>query len=425
VSIGLFGLVLGTVLTHGTARAGSAGVVLHAGDLPAALERVAADTGADPAALDGRRPTALVSGQMPRITGAKHLRQCTGRPVSHAMLRRDLDLATEMWLAMDVAAADAALATVLDRIVCLSEPLEPSMAARAALLRGVLRHALKDDPGASTAFAQALRYQPDLQWDGDIPPDAKSLFESARETAPDRGAASLHLVPGAPGLTEVRVDGHSVVPIDGRVALSAGPHLLQLLRPTILTVELEATGEVVVVWPTLVQDAWAGEVDEATRQADLLGLARSSALDPSAIIFAPGAQRTWRLDPGTTVWTPQTRPLGDRLARPLLLGGSVAVLAGGALMVRASLRASDIVSGVEDDQSGASPSLDSTTYRTEIDALASERRWYGSGAGLAALGAALSGTGLALELSGAHPWRLGPMALPGGAGVGLHHGAHP
>jgi hypothetical protein len=101
------------------------------------------------------------------------------------------------------------------------------------------------------------------------------------------------------------------------------------------------------------------------------------------------------------------------------------VLAGGALMVRASLRASDIVSGVEDDQSGASPSLDSTTYRTEIDALASERRWYGSGAGLAALGAALSGTGLALELSGAHPWRLGPMALPGGAGVGLHHGAHP
>ena len=413
-------LLLSLVLS-GTATAQTPSrVVLHAGDLPTALEKVQRDTGTQAALLDGRRPGSLLPGDKPIVAGKVRINRCGGKPATNAELHREIAAAAEMWLAMDIKSADTRLAGALSRVVCLSEPLEPSMAARGAFLRGAILHALGDTPGAKSAFGVALRYRPELTFDADIPPDAAPLFKEAKAARESLAPATIQIVPGQPGALDLRVDGHSAAAKEGKIALSSGTHLLQVVRPVSITLEvtIEANTTTSLVLPGMVKDEWATQIDDPARRADLLGLIRASSIGQSSVVFVPGKTGTWSLEPEADVWQLKTRSIRDRLQQPLLVAGGVSLASGAVVMAIYASQAAAVRSDISEDQASTSPTLNTATYRAKLDTLARHRTWYWTGAGVATAGLIAAGTGAWLRWAPrTQRVHVQPVPMLGGGGL--------
>ncbi len=418
-------LALAVQLT-GPARAEQGShVVIHDGDLPEALEQVSNDTGVDKTRLDGRRPTELVGGDKPLLAGTATISACTAESIDNDAFRSSVNEATELWFAMDTAAALARVESSLQKLPCIHEPLEPSMAAQAAFLLGALRAAQGDESGARVAFDQALRIKPTLVWNPDVPPDAQPLFNQVQAEQADTPRTTLQVIPGDPGAVPLRVDGQSPVGDPNALKLAAGPHLIQVLGATTHTMlaTFEPDGHAWLIVPSQIDDTWAARADEPQYRRALQGLVHAAQFSDTTTVYVPGKDGTWQYTPSSRAWQRTTRPLGDRLRNPLLIGGGVALATGAVFMTITAVKASSIEEDIRDDQAATAPSLSTRSYQQKVDALATQRRWYWVGAGVASAGVIALGTGTWLSIK--HRNRslsIAPMGLIGGMGLAVHGG---
>lgn len=402
------------------ALAADGGIVLHDGSLPAAIAAVSRDTGVGSERLDGRRPTELVGDGAVATGGDIAVLPCTGTVRSNDTIRRAVGEATEMWLAMDVTAARARLMVGLEHLACFTDPLEPTMAARGAFLLGALLHAEGDEAGAISAFSGALRFSPELEWDTDIPPDAKPLLERARTERMAAPLAVLHLVPGERGGASLRIDGRAPIGDNNAIQLVAGRHLIQIIHPFPATVlvELPPGGEAWIVVPSLVEDTWAAANNTGKDRARLRGLVEAAEPKLSRTIYLASESGTHRLEVGADEWTLETRSVADKVRRPLLVGGGVTLAAGLSLMAATSARGGGLAREITDDQGAVRPNLDTVSHRLKTQQIARQRKLYWVGAGMATVGLLATSAGAWIAIKNRR-LQAGAMVLPGGGGLRL------
>jgi hypothetical protein len=365
-------------------------VVLYEGDPVPSLQAAAADLEVDPAALQPIRPGELPGGDTPLLFG-RDTRFCSVDGAGNGALR-DLVTRAEGHLAYQrTAEASAVLDTAAASLACLPEPIEASLAARIAWLRGVLALRSGSTTEAASAFRLAATFQPGLTWDSRFPPDTTGTFDAARVLP----AASVEVPVGVGGTATLWVDGRAAAT---PLRLAPGRHYLQVLdgpRAWTALVEVAADPPLAVVTRGWLDTLVLSDLDETGRR--LLLLAVRASLPGDTVYARIGGQTlrvdaTWRVLPHHAVPRPVCAE-GRRCAGVALLGAGAGVFAsGGVGFVLAEARVNALA---------ASPAGESAeAYATRVGAQDEAKRWLGVSAGLAGAGLVLSGVGVALELPG-------------------------
>ena len=208
-----------------TAWAG--GSVLNLADVPDAEAQVAAAATVEASSLTTVTFVALA--QRPsRLEGGGELSWCEGAPTDLAGLQSSVEAAEKSLAYMEYEAAATSLGAAIEGMACLTEPVDPSLAARAHYLQGITAHRSGFAEAATESFQQAFAFDPDLTWDDSYPPKAKTLFDVAKASSAEPVAVTV--VPRA----ALVVDGHK---INGDLSLAPGRHLLQV-GPNTATLEL-------------------------------------------------------------------------------------------------------------------------------------------------------------------------------------------
>lgn len=382
-------------LLWGVGAAAGQELVLH-GDVAAsvAVERVTA--------LSARAPSELrvVSlrhhlGVAALVVGAGEVRPCGSPRTRSSALRGAADEAEEAVLGGRYAEAARILADGLSALGCLDDVLEPELAARLYLLRGLLRFDEGDTDAAAADLAQARRIHPELSWDARMEPLARPLFQQADPTREAR--ATLRVFPEPSVGEALWVDG---VRVSSPVALPAGEHVVQYAGAVVHTVRFELHG---VEDSTLVVPAHVGD-DALTWVRDG---ARRDDLDTLLAPFSPAGVPTWIAlpeqtwhRPGAGAWSlvathrvpKRRRTTGNTV---LGVGGGVMLATGGVLSAVGWVRG---MSAYRDGDAGGDPTWGEYEQAAARHASASRQLWIGEALG--GTGAVLLGVGLAVPLGG-------------------------
>ncbi|MEN9785276.1 MAG: hypothetical protein RLZZ299_540 [Pseudomonadota bacterium] len=285
------------------AAAHAADPVVHAGaDSAAVLARVAATAGVPVTELRAVTLPELVQGRAPVLLGGGKLTPCTAAASNRAAIEASLDIAKGAILYMEYGSARAALDAAIRGLGCLQEPVEPSLAARAWYLLGIVAHASSDQATSRAAFRQARLFQPDMTWDPNYPPAAQVTFDAVAAEMRAVSLVSLAVVPEPPE-GAVRIDGRPVKVVGGTVAVSPGAHHVQVGAGSLVTVniEVDANAPATLLLPQFVtQDAlrWAGDGD---RRAALTAIL-SGSLGNTGSVFVVSGDVLWRVRLGGSAW---------------------------------------------------------------------------------------------------------------------------
>ncbi len=315
-------LVLALLASTDPAHAGAN--VVYGDDAEEAVRHVAADTGLPVWDVHPTAAADLASGDAPQAVGAGQVPGCIGSPVTNAQIR-DVVAKVETRIAWqdttalaDLAAADASLA-------CLSEPAEASLGGRLFFLYGIAAGDAGLPDQAQAAFARALTFQPSLAWDTRFSPKLRTPFDAALASTAARAKRQVTLGPGVEGAATLWIDGQLVQVASGRVEVSDGLHLVQVLLPKVSTFPLVASERAVaIVVPSALSVRAVAEAAEPSRQAVLQPLIEQRfAADDTTYVWT-GA-RTWKagswdaLPPSNAMVEERHRAVGQRL---LLAGGT-------------------------------------------------------------------------------------------------------
>lgn len=386
-------------------------VVVYAGvSREAAVTQAATDTGRPAADLSPVTLTELMGSRGPLLVGPGRIEPCVGLPSDNAQIERHLAAAENAINYLDPVAATAALDQADAAQLCLGEAAQPTLAGRAAFLRGIVAVDAGDEQAARKAFAQAHVYAPGTAWDSAFPPNGRRLFDEAAAEVASRKPVRLAVLPSGGGFS-VRVDGQA--PLDANAApVTPATHIVQVgAAPRFSTVRVTITDDATVVLPALVRPSnanWVTEPLTATRLATVLATAVPA--DADVIVVLPDSTWSGNATQGWSVVARHT-PKWSRRSAPntvLLATGAGLGLGGGALAVASLIQGS--AAADEADSAGAFDewTLANTRYEGARSRLL-------IGEGIAALGTLAFGVGLAVPL-GAPPDRatISFWTTPGG-----------
>lgn len=359
----------------------------------------------------GRDPVAV--GDDGEVTG------CGDAPRSQEHLQKIVEQAQSHVDNLREGAARSALDVAAGTLVCLSDHVDPQLAARVFFLRGVTAHRDADLVAALAEFRQALIFHDSLEWDDAFSPDIKKSFDAAVESMVDAQEGHLQFVPH-PGDGALWVDGHPRPASDGTVAVPAGRHLIQIYKPLAGSVvsgmvDVLPSQVMEIVVPHAVPADALGWASDRERWRDLsnLFLAVPSLRDvPDVYVVHRGG--VWRGSAGGAVWMQEGPSAGQARATALKITGGTLLAAGGGLVTYGALRSSSLVTEAIDAQAVG----DLDAYRSATSMVGGARAVGIVGGGVAAVGA----TSLVLGLG---PWsaktRVGPMASAMGAQMSWTH----
>lgn len=239
----LHALLLALLLPLG-ARA-AVPVVHDGGDRAEVLTRVADRTGLPPDQLEAV-PLDRLLGEPVQALGGGVMRRCTGAPTARATPESELVRAEAAWAQGDEVGALDHLDLAVAALGCLSELVDPTVAARTFLLRGALEARRGEEEAALGELRAALSFQPDLSWDSRFPVEGEVLL--AQATAATEAYTVSVLPPGTS--SGPWVDGR-IVPGDGAgLSVAPGLHLAQHPTPAgIRSAWLVVEGDATIVLP--------------------------------------------------------------------------------------------------------------------------------------------------------------------------------
>ncbi|MFZ5478600.1 MAG: hypothetical protein ACOZNI_17650 [Myxococcota bacterium] len=315
-------------------------VVYEDGAADEAIARVVAVAGVDAATLRATPLSELLAGRPPVGLGGARVIACAEAPAANAAVAEAIQRADGALAYMEYESARRDLAIAAARLACLSEPVDPQLAARLWYMRGIAAFADGDTPAARRHFQRARLFDPRLAWDEDFAPDARPTFDGAVDDLRVAEAVWVTIVPLPDGLL---VDGRPAAAPEGRVAMPPGEHIVQVgTGPvTTLQVEVDPGGEPTVVVPAL--------VPARLERTPALSAALAATVHRDATVYAvTRAGAVWRVHAGRDDWetlgggsvaeaaapVAPAKP-GTRLGR-WLLGGGAAVLAGGGVLAGVS-----------------------------------------------------------------------------------------
>jgi hypothetical protein len=292
-------------------------------ELRAEVERA---TGLPPGQLEPVALSALL-GRPPAMVGSGALRHCAGAPVRGPELRAAALRAEAAIGNGDAGQAQDQLDLALGAMGCLSERVEPPVAARIFMLRAEAQVRRADPEAARNELRTALAFQPEIAPLTSFSPEAAALLEAERaayfQCPSPSGCAGLLPVVVRPGARSAGpwVDGVAA-PAAEPLRLTPGLHLLQVastagLRSAWLTVE----GPSALVIPSAWRGAPLPGLADAAAAPELIDLLRAG-LPQASLAYATAGGAIWLVDLApdggsvTTVVAPPPPAAPDKVEKP-------------------------------------------------------------------------------------------------------------
>ncbi|MDP6933477.1 MAG: hypothetical protein QGG40_11205 [Myxococcota bacterium] len=296
-------MLLSCVLCLVVNSAGAADRVIFLDDEPqVAVKRVQQVTGRSRDELVATRLSELLLARPPVVVGAGSTEVCQGTPSAQSGIKAGLERADSSMAYFEFVSALAHLDTAEKAIGCLTEPVEPQVAARIYYLRGIIFQSQGKEAAARSAFLQAHLFQPDLTWDEVFPPDARPLFDEAGAQAVREVPVTLHVVP-SPEPGALQVNGKAANAEGGKLVLAPGRHLVQLGTTSMTTfrVNLEGgSGATLVVPAAIPPDAVTWVRDDARRPA--LSQTLAAVLGENVLVYVTVHEGVWKGATATDAW---------------------------------------------------------------------------------------------------------------------------
>ncbi len=327
-------LLIGLCAGPASAPAARGAPVVHGADDPAkALQRVSAATEVPVDQLEPRTLPELLRGLAPFLSTGAPVATCpaAGGP-SAAELAEQLRVQLRDVLLPEAIATGARLPELLP---CQAPGAAPADLALAWFRYGYALSLESKLDAARAAFAQALIFNPDLQWDPGLSPDGAPPFQAARDAHRAAVPGRLSLRPPADG--PLRLDGR---PVDGELPpLAPGRHVLEVDGQA-LAFPIEAGQDLRLLRPAAV--AGADLPGLARGDADL-ALMADQALPPLSPAWAVIERQVYARPAAGATWDPvrggKARPLEGALRWSgvgLMGAGAVLGLTGRVLAVGAA-----------------------------------------------------------------------------------------
>lgn len=205
----------------------------------------------------------------PRFDGGSAV-GCKGDPVAADVLAERVDTARQRFVSLDFQGAEDRLYRFDRDLTCVESVLPQDTLARAFFVRGVLAFTQGDPGAADAAFRDARSMDPELAFDGELAPAARTAFDRAAPGVPD---AWIRIVPTP---TRVWVDGEAVTYGERGVHVAPGRHLItaELTATTSADVRVDAGGTLLL--PGLLGDAVFAQLPQPERRSDVVAVLSSA-----------------------------------------------------------------------------------------------------------------------------------------------------
>jgi len=148
-------------------------------------------------------------------------KSCLGKVVTVQDLEVSLQKADSSILYLEINKAIGHIHRIENDLVCLNETVPRSILAKTQFLLGVSYFYDEKEDLATESWAQALLFNPELDWDPNIEPSGKPAFEETKAEIKSQAQSRLILIPQT---THVTIDGQDVL---NGTDINAGKHLVQ------------------------------------------------------------------------------------------------------------------------------------------------------------------------------------------------------
>ncbi|MGB0639153.1 MAG: hypothetical protein ACPGTU_07475 [Myxococcota bacterium] len=301
--------------------ADAAPVVLHA---ESDAEAVRLDVLSSATSLDGDVAVthfdAFRSSLAPALMGGVGLKVCSQEvsdPLSELLQRAEGSLSY-----LELEKAGEALQSAREQLRCISTPADPKQAARIGFLQGVIAIEAEDKASAWTSFSQAVRFQPDIAWDEQFPPDGKTILGLAKAELEKSPQVSVGLIPGIEEQSEIWLNGARLPTPASEMSVAPGANLLQVKGPQGLNgFEVTVKGDTNprLFLPSLIPDDALSWVHTDDGQQKLSAVV-NQAFDSGTSVIVAHDGGLWRSASGMTTWETIRPAKGTgipRAARPM------------------------------------------------------------------------------------------------------------
>lgn len=234
---------------------------------------------------------------------AESLKTCASNSITNKHIQNYTQTAFNHYSYYELDKSAKALDKAESSLVCLQELFNGEDVRNMYYLKGILEQSQGSDAKSKQAFSSAIRIKPDLQWNDMYAPDAKPVFDSAKEEFSSLTSVPLTLIPQA-AASSLWINGTPLLDVDNP-SIYAGTNIIQLvgLETTTyeVTVPTDADSVQLILPSTLPNNAytWAGDPEKGSELSEILSLT----IEQSTSIYVHDSGKVWTSDLSQPTWT--------------------------------------------------------------------------------------------------------------------------
>ena len=233
----------------------------------------------------------------------ENLKACVSNSITNKHIQNYTQTAFNHYSYYELDKSAKALDKAESSLVCLQELFNGEDVRNMYYLKGILEQSQGSDAESKQAFSSAIRIKPDLQWNDMYAPDAKPVFDSAKEEFSNLTSVPLRLIPQT-AASSLWINGTPLLDVDNP-SIYAGTNIIQLvgLETTTyeVTVPADADSVQLILPSTLPNTAytWAADPEKGSELSEVLSLT----IEQNTSIYVHDSGKVWTSDLSEPSWT--------------------------------------------------------------------------------------------------------------------------
>ena len=252
----------------------------------------------------------LTGAALPRlfsITGeestVESLKSCSGNAITNKHVQNYTQTAFNHYSYYELEKSAVALTKAESSLVCLQELFNGDDVRNMYYLKGILEQSTGNEQASKQAFSSAIRIKPDLQWNDMFAPDAKPLFDSAKEDFSSLSSVPLTLTPQS-AASSLWINGTPLLDVDNP-SIYAGTNIIQIVGLETTTYEITVpmnVDSVQLILPSTLPNTaytWAGDEEKSVQLSEVLSII----VESETPIYVHDSGQVWKSDLSQSSWT--------------------------------------------------------------------------------------------------------------------------